>query len=297
LKGRRRLREIRTSFFLSGYNQMAKIVKKEILNQTQGVNLTKIEVTSVDIARKALPGQFIVLMVRDTGERIPLTIVDKDVNNGTITLIFQEAGFTTKLLGKMEVGDSLFSLVGPLGHPTEIKNFGKVILVGGGVGIAEILPITLALKTAGNCITTIIGARSRELLILENELKAVSDVLLVATDDGSYGIKGFTTTVLESVLNKDKYDLVYCVGPIPMMQRVSQSTKKFNLKTYVSLNALMVDATGMCGCCRVSVGNEVKFSCVDGPDFDAHLVDWDQLSKRNRVYSEQEKHICNLAKL
>jgi NAD(P)H-flavin reductase len=275
---------------------MIKIIKKEILTQIPGVNLTKIEVIVQDIARKSKPGQFIVLMVSEKGERIPLTIVDKDLEAGSVTLIFQESGFTTRLLGKMNVGDFLYALVGPLGHPTEIKNYGKVILVGGGVGIAEILPITRALKCAGNQITTILGARTKDLLILERELKQFSDILLIATDDGSYGIKGFTTTVLETILNKDKYDLVYCVGPIPMMKKVAQVTQKFNLKTLVSLNALMVDATGMCGCCRVNVGGKVKFSCVDGPDFDAHLVDWDELTKRNRIYEAQEKHICNLAK-
>jgi ferredoxin--NADP+ reductase len=209
-------------------------------------------------------------------------------------LIFQEAGFTTKSLGKLNPGDTLYSLVGPLGHPTEIKKFGKVILVGGGVGIAEILPVARALKEAGNHITTILGSRNKDLLILETELKNASDEIYIMTDDGSYGRKGFTTDMLKELLSKDKYDLIYSVGPIPMMKRVALVSKEYNTKTLVSLNALMVDATGMCGCCRVSVSGEVKFSCVDGPDFDGHGVDWEELEKRNKVYSVQEKHICNL---
>lgn len=209
--------------------------------------------------------------------------------------MFQEAGFTTKSLGKLNPADSLFSLVGPLGHPTEIKKFGKVILVGGGVGIAEILPVARALKSAGNQVTTVLGSRNKDLLILESELKAASDQIYIMTDDGSYGRKGFTTDMLKELLNKDKYDLIYAVGPIPMMKRVAAVSKEFNTKTLVSLNALMVDATGMCGCCRVSVSGQVKFSCVDGPDFDGHGVDWEELEKRNKVYSQQEKHICQLS--
>lgn len=270
-----------------------KILKKEKLAK----EITRLEVLSPDVSRKAEPGQFISLMVSEKGERIPLTIVDKDENKGTITLIFQEAGLTTRLLGKLNTGDSLYALVGPLGHPTEIKHYGKVILVGGGVGIAEIYPVAKALKAAGNQLTVILGARKRELLILEKELHAVSDEFYVVTDDGSYGKKGFTTDVLEELLKKDKYDLAYAVGPIPMMKKVSQVAAGFNLKTVVSLNALMVDATGMCGCCRVSVSGVIKFSCIDGPEFDAADVDWEELGKRNRVYETQEKHICKLHNL
>jgi ferredoxin--NADP+ reductase len=181
-----------------------------------------------------------------------------------------------------------------LGHPTEIKKYGKVILVGGGVGIAEIYPVAKALKDAGNHLTAIIGSRTQELLILERELMEVSDECVVMTDDGSYGRKGFVTGALKELLEKSKYDLVYAVGPIPMMRAVSAVTKPLGVPTLVSLNAIMVDGTGMCGCCRVSVGTEVKFSCVDGPEFDASQVDWQELLSRNSIYTEQEKHICRL---
>jgi len=259
-------------------------------------------VESPDIARKGKPGQFVVLMTSEKGERIPLTIVERDASKGSIRIIFQEAGLTTKLLGKLNPGESLHALVGPLGHATEIKNYGKVIIVGGGVGIAEIYPVARAMKEAGNHVTTILGARSKDLLILEKELKGVSDELYVTTDDGTYGRKGFVTDVLKEKLAEGPVargqgpgiGLVYAVGPIPMMRKVASVTKDSNVRTIVSLNALMVDATGMCGCCRVTVGGEVKFSCVDGPEFDASLVDWDELVKRNRIYDSKEKHICSL---
>jgi ferredoxin--NADP+ reductase len=271
-----------------------KIIKKEEITNTLGSRIVRLEISAPDIAKKARPGQFIVLMVNEEGERIPLTVVDTNTTSGTITLIFQELGFTTKLLGKLIAGDSLYSLTGPLGHATEIKKYGKVIIVGGGVGIAEIYPVAKAMKAAGNHVTTVLGTRTKTLLILENELKNASSEILVATDDGSYGKKGFTTDVVRELLSKDKYDFVYSVGPIPMMKRVADVTKEFGVKTVSSLNALMVDATGMCGCCRVAVGGQVKFSCVDGPEFDAHLVDWDELTKRNNVYADKEKHICKL---
>jgi len=271
-----------------------KIVYKEVLGGTQDTKVTRVDILAPEIAREAKPGQFVALMVAEEGERIPLTIVNSDKQKGTITLILQEVGLTTKLLGKMNVGDSLYALVGPLGHATEIKNYRKVILVGGGVGIAEIYPVAKAFKEAGNKVDIILGARTKGLLFLEKELKAVSDEFYVTTDDGSYGRKGFTTDVMTELLKKEKYDLVYAVGPIPMMKRVSMITKDFNTKTIVSLNALMVDATGMCGCCRVTVGGETKFSCVDGPEFDAGQVDWDELTKRNLIYADQEKHICKL---
>jgi ferredoxin--NADP+ reductase len=271
-----------------------KILQKQVLSDFQGVRVVKMKVFAPDIALKAKPGQFIALMVSKEGERIPLTIVEKEKD--AITLIFQEAGFTTKLLGKLEAGDSLYALAGPLGHATEIKLYGKVILVGGGVGIAEIYPVALALKEAGNHVVTVLGSRTKDLLILEDELRGASSELYIVTDDGSYQRKGFTTDILKELLEKDKYDLVYSVGPIPMMKRVSEVAKGFNVKTIVSLNALMVDATGMCGCCRVTVGGKTKFSCIDGPEFEAQAIDWDELTKRNRVYQEKEKHICNLNK-
>jgi ferredoxin/flavodoxin---NADP+ reductase len=271
-----------------------KIVNKEILADLQGVRVVKLVIQSPEIAAKAKAGQFVVLMVKAEGERIPLTIVQADIAKGNIVLIAQEAGLTTRLLVEAKAGEALYSLVGPLGHPTEIKQYGKVILVGGGVGIAEIYPVAQALKAGGNQVTAIIGARNKGLLILEPELKTAADECMVMTDDGSYGRKGFVTEALKELLAKAKYELVYAVGPIPMMRAVSVVTKTFDVPTLVSLNAIMVDGTGMCGCCRVSVGGKVKFSCVDGPEFDAAQVDWQELLKRNSVYSEKEKHICRL---
>ncbi|MBM3254998.1 MAG: sulfide/dihydroorotate dehydrogenase-like FAD/NAD-binding protein [Candidatus Omnitrophica bacterium] len=271
-----------------------KIILKEILSNTPENKVTRLDILAPDIAQRALPGQFVVVMVNEEGERIPLTVVNTDKQKGTLSIIFQEVGLTTRLLGSLNSGDSLYAIVGPLGHPTEIKNYGKVILVGGGVGIAEIYPVARAFKEEGNQVTSILGARSKDILILEKELKGVSDEFYVTTDDGSYGRKGFTTDVLAELLKKDNYSLVYAVGPIPMMKRAAMVTRDFKVKTIVSLNALMVDATGMCGCCRVNVAGETKFSCVDGPEFDAGLVDWEELIKRNRLYLEQEKHICRL---
>jgi ferredoxin--NADP+ reductase len=236
-------------------------------------------------------------MVSERGERIPLTVVGTNPSSGSVTLIFQEAGLTTRLLGKMSAGESIYAIVGPLGHATDIKNYGRVAIVGGGVGIAEIYPVAKALKAAGNQVTTILGARTKDILILEKELKAVSDELLIATDDGSYGRKGFTTDILDEVLGKDKYALVYSVGPIPMMKRTAAVTAKYGVRTIVSLNAIMVDATGMCGCCRVTAGGKTLFSCVDGPEFDAAQVDWEELTKRNRIYEDKEKHVCQLNRL
>ena len=273
-----------------------KVVNKEALAKVEDIKITRLEVVAPLIASKAKPGEFVALMAAEEGERIPLTIVDKDRDKGTITLIFQEVGLTTKLLGKLNIGDSLYALAGPLGHPTEIKKYGRVILAGGGVGIAEIYPVAKALKEAENHITTILGARTKDLVILEKELKEISEEFYIATDDGSYGKKGFTTGILAELLGKDKFDLAYVVGPLPMMKRASEITRGLNVKTVASLNALMVDATGMCGCCRVSVAGEIKFSCVDGPEFDAHSVDWDELVQRNKVYIGKEKHICNLNK-
>ncbi|MFH1902289.1 MAG: sulfide/dihydroorotate dehydrogenase-like FAD/NAD-binding protein, partial [Candidatus Omnitrophota bacterium] len=273
-----------------------RILEKEHIAE----NLTKFIIDSPLIAQKALPGQFIVLMVRENGERIPLTIVEADKKKKTITLIFQEVGYTTKLLGKLEAGESLYSLTGPLGKPTPIKNYGKVIVLGGGVGIAELLPIAKALKQKGNHISTILGVKTKGLLILEQGLRAVSDEFYITTDDGSYGKKGFTVDILKDLLTKyeilnTKYELVYCVGPIPMMRAVSELTRPFKIKTIVCLNSIMIDGTGMCGCCRVTVAGAVKFTCVDGPDFDGHLVDFNELTIRQKRFLEHEKEsICKL---
>lgn len=224
-----------------------KILTKKVLAEAKDTRVTRIEVHAPLLAAKARPGQFVVLIVNEKGERIPLTVVGADKRSGIIILIFQELGLTTKLLGKLNAGDSLYALTGPLGHATEIKNYGKVILVGGGVGIAEIYPVAVALKEAGNNLTVIIGARTKTLLILEKELKEIADEFYITTDDGSYGRKGFTTDVLRELASKRGYGLVYAVGPIPMMKKVSLVTRDFNIKTLVSLNSLMVDATGMCG--------------------------------------------------
>jgi len=280
---------------------MAEIVEKKILVDGSGVKITQLKVTAPLIANKAKPGQFVIVMVVEEGERVPLTVVEKDLGAGTITLIIQEVGLTTKLLGKLDKGKSIYAIVGPLGHHTEIKKYGKVILIGGGVGIAEIYPVARELKAAGNHLTAILGARTKDLLILEEELKAVSDELFIATDDGSYDRKGFVTDILKELLTYDlklkTYNLIYAVGPIPMMKNVSLVTKHSGVKTLVSLNSLMIDATGMCGGCRVTVDGKTKFTCIDGPEFNASLIDWDELIMRNKVYEDKEKHICNLYKL
>jgi len=273
---------------------MYKILSKEVLNDHSGARIIKLTLSAPEISLKARPGQFVVVMPGDKGERIPLTIVEADKKAGSIILIFQEAGLTTKILGALGPGDNLYALVGPLGNATKIKNYGKVILVAGGVGIAEIYPVAKDMKEAGNDVTVIIGAKTKGLLILEDKLKTAADRIYAVTDDGSSGRKGFTTDLLEELFKNGKYDLVYSVGPIPMMEKVSGISRSFGTRAIVSLNALMVDATGMCGCCRVTVGAQVKFSCVDGPEFEADKIDWDELKKRNCMYLDKEKHICKL---
>ena len=270
-----------------------KVLDKKVLAE----NIVQVTIQSPYIAAKAKAGQFVVLMVKEEGERIPLTVVQADASKGSIVLIVQASGFTTKLLAHVNKGDSLYSVVGPLGHPTEIKKYGKVILVGGGVGIAEIYPVAQAMKEAGNDVTAIIGSRSKALLILEQEMRLICDSLVVMSDDGSCGRKGFVTEALQELLKKELPALVYAVGPLPMMRAVAQVTKERGVRTLVSLNALMVDGTGMCGCCRVSVAGNVKFSCVDGPEFQADEIDWQELMKRNSVYADKEKHICRLNNL
>lgn len=274
---------------------MTKIAEKKVLADIQSLRIVQLEVFSPDIAKEAKAGQFVVIMAVEEGERIPLTVVSADKDKGIITLIFHEAGFTTKLLGNLNAGDSLYAIAGPLGDTTEIKNYGKVILIGGGVGIAEIFPVARALKDKNNYLVSILGTKTKDLIILEEALKELSDEFYLTTDDGSTGRKGFVTDVLEELLKskQEGYNLVYSVGPIPMMKRVSLITKDYKVKTIVSLNALMVDATGMCGCCRVTIGGRLKFVCVDGPEFDAHLVDWDELEKRNKIYEDKEKCISN----
>lgn len=271
-----------------------KIISKEILVKSPDRRVIKMSVLAPEAAQKARPGQFVVVMVNEKGERIPLTVVEKNLQDGTVTLIFQEIGLTTKLLGRLNQGDEIYALAGPLGHASEIKNFGKVVLVGGGIGIAEIYPVAKGLKQAGNHLAAILGARSKDFFILEKEMREVCDELYAVTDDGSYGRKAFTTDILKELIEKETPDYVYCVGPIPMMKIISSLTKPKGIKTVVSLNALMVDATGMCGCCRVSIAGVVKFSCCDGPEFDAHQVDWIELEQRSRMYEAQECHVCRL---
>lgn len=271
-----------------------KIIKKNILAKTPATKIIQFEVDSPAIAKKAKPGQFVVVMATEKSERVPLTVVSTDYNKGTITLIVQVAGFSTQQLTQFKAGDSFYSVTGPLGHPTGIKKYGKVILIGGGVGIAEIYPVAKAYKEAKNDVTVIIGAKTKNILILENELKEVADHFYIATDDGSSGKKGFVTDLLAELIGEQQYDLVYAVGPLLMMREVARKTKEKNIKTLVSLSVLMVDATGMCGCCRVTVGGQTKFSCIDGPEFEAHDINWQEVIKRSRMYTEKEKHICKL---
>lgn len=243
-----------------------------------------------EIASQALPGQFVVLRIDEKGERIPLTIADTNFEEKSITLLVQEVGKTTAHLASLKKGDYISDLAGPLGVPTEIENFGCVCGVGGGFGIAALYPIAKALKKKGNKVISIIGARSKNLLIMEEEMKNVSDILYITTDDGTYGEKGFVSDVLKRLLQqKESIDRVIAIGPVPMMKVVSDITKEYGIKTIVSLNPIMVDGTGMCGACRVRIGDQTKFACVHGPDFDAHLVDFELLTKRLRTYKEQEK--------
>jgi len=247
-------------------------------------------VASPVIARKALAGQFIVLRIDEYGERIPLTIAETDPGKGTVTIIFLEVGKTTKQLGALKVGDKLMDFIGPLGKPTHIENYGTVVAIGGGVGIPAVLPIARALKANGNRVIGITGARRKDLLILEDEMRGACHELLVTTDDGSYGMKGVVTDALKKLIaDGTKIDLVVAVGPAIMMKFVALTTKPHHLKTLVSLNSVMVDGTGMCGACRVTVGSKTRFVCVDGPDFDGHEVNFDELMVRQKMYLSQEK--------
>lgn len=269
-----------------------KILEKKVISGVQGPRITRMVISSPEIAKKALPGQFVILMATEVGERIPLTIVDTDTQKGTVTIIFQEVGYTTKLLGTLEVGGELYSFVGPLGNPTHIKNYGKVLVVGGGVGIAEVYPVVKALKQAGCILHTVLGARSKGLLILRDKIKKFSNKLYLATDDGTLGEKGFVTAILERILEQNsEFALMYCVGPVPMMKVVSQITKPYGIKTIVCLCTIMIDGTGMCGGCRLTEAGKVKFCCVDGPDFDGHLVDFDELTQRQGRFINEEKRV------
>lgn len=249
-----------------------------------------LKIAAPDVAKKALPGQFVIIRINERGERIPLTIADWDREEGSVTIVFMEVGTTTHRLALLEAGDSIADFIGPLGLPTHIEHFGTVVCVAGGFAVATIVPIARALKMKGNKVISIMGARSRNLLFWEDELGSVSDQLIVTTDDGSYGRKGVVTEPLKELLESgDKIDRVIAIGPSIMMKFCAKTTEPFGVKTIVSLNPIMVDGTGMCGCCRVSVGGVTKFTCVDGPDFDGHQVDWDLLFARQRIYLNEEK--------
>jgi NAD(P)H-flavin reductase len=272
---------------------MFKILTKEKLCPV--IDLMKIEAPA--IAKKAKAGQFVVVRVDEVGERIPLTLADWDDREGTVTLVSMQVGTTTHKLAALNAGDNILDLIGPLGLPSEIENFGTVVCVGGGVGVAPIYPVARALKQAGNKVITIMGARSKDLLFWEDRLKSVSHELIVTTDDGSYGRKGVVTEPLKELLEKNKQiSRVIAIGPAIMMKFCSLTTKPFGVHTVVSLNSIMVDGTGMCGCCRVSVGDKTKFVCVDGPEFDGHQVDWDLVFNRQRSYCDEEKESMDLWK-
>jgi ferredoxin--NADP+ reductase len=263
----------------------------EILEKEAFSDVTKLVVVAApDVAHKAKAGQFVAVRVVEEGERIPLTIADLDRERGTITMVFQEVGKSTMHLGSLQQGDALASLTGPLGRPTEIENYGTVICVGGGVSIAVIYPIARELRAAGNHVISIIGARTKGLLFWEDKMRAVSDELIVCTDDGTYGRKALVTAPLKELLEeRDNVAHIWAIGPAIMMKFCSLTTKPFGVPTIVSLNSIMVDGTGMCGSCRVEVGGQTKFVCVDGPEFDGHQVDWDLLLARQRIYLPEEK--------
>lgn len=251
------------------------------------------------VAKKARAGQFIVLRVDEKGERIPLTIANYDREKGTILLVFQVIGASTMALSKLNVGDCILDFVGPLGQPSEIEKFGTVVVVGGGIGVAPTFPVARAMKEAGNKVIAIMGARSKDILVMEDEMKAVVDEIIVTTDDGSYGIKGFVTHGIQSLVDRGEHiDQITAIGPVIMMKSVADFTRPLNIRTIVSLNPIMVDGTGMCGCCRVKVGDETKFACVDGPEFDGHKVDFKDLMSRQRTYKSEEQtakdHVCNI---
>ncbi len=278
---------------------MYKIVCKKELNAA----VTYMEIEAPFVAKKAQAGQFIIFRIDEKGERVPLTIAGYDREKGTVAIIFQKVGLSTTMLGEMNEGDYILDFVGPLGKPTETEGKKRVCVVGGGVGCAIAYPSAVAFKEAGAEVDVIVGFRNKDIVILEEEFKAASDNLYLMTDDGSYGEQGFVTVKLQQLLESGKqYDEVLAIGPIPMMKFVAKTTEPFGVKTIVSLNPIMVDGTGMCGGCRVTVGGEVKFACVDGPDFDGHQVDFAELMNRNSVYREREAetkqtHMCRMEKL
>jgi len=264
-------------------------VFKILLKQDLVPHVHLFRIAAPEVAKKAQPGQFVVIRIDEKGERIPVTVADWDREEGSVTIVVMEVGTTTYRLGTLKTGDSIADFVGPLGIPTHIENFGTVVCVAGGFAIAVIMPIARALKQSGNRVISIMGARSKDLLFWEDELRRTSDELIITTDDGSYGRQGLVTEPLKERLEKGNIDRVIAIGPSIMMKFSAKTTEPFGVKTIVSLNPIMVDGTGMCGCCRVSVGGVTKFACVDGPDFDGHHVDWDLLFARQRIYLDEEK--------
>jgi ferredoxin/flavodoxin---NADP+ reductase len=274
---------------------MFKIVRREEMAEGT-VILNEIEAPA--IAKKAKPGQFVILKANETGERIPLTMAETNPEAGTVTIIYMVVGKSTALFKDLKVGEGYQDVIGPLGKATHLEKLGKVVCVGGGTGVAVLHPITRALKEIGNQVTCIIGARTKDLLILEEQMKSASHDLRVCTDDGSYGHHGFVTEVMKEILDEGDVKLVVAIGPVPMMKATSNITKAYNVKTMVSLNPIMIDGTGMCGGCRVTVGGKTRFACVDGPEFDGHEVNFDELMLRLQAYSEDEKssydHYCTV---
>ena len=265
---------------------MYEILEKEVLSEVNKLMV----IAAPRVAQKAQAGQFVIVRIDERGERIPLTIADFDRQLGTVTIIFQEVGKSTLKLGTLEAGDAVLDCVGPLGRPSEVEDFGTVVCVGGGVGIAPVYPIARALKEAGNTVLGIMGARSRDLLFWEEKMSAVCDEMIVCTDDGTYGRMALVTQPLQEILSsRDDVTHVWAIGPAIMMKFCARTTESFGTPTIVSLNSIMVDGTGMCGACRVTIGGETKFVCVDGPEFDGHQVDWDLLLSRQRIYLVEEK--------
>lgn len=262
-------------------NAMFKIIEKEHFSE----NVVKLVVEAPMIARSRRAGHFVIVRADENGERIPLTIADSDVKSGTITLVVQAVGVSTRKICALEPGECLTDVVGPLGQATHIANVGTVVCCGGGVGVAPLLPIIKAMKEAGNRVITVLAARTKDLIILEDQVRPYSDEVIIMTDDGSYGTKGLVTNGVESVINREKVDLVVTIGPAVMMKFVALLTKKYDIPTMCSLNTIMVDGTGMCGACRVTVGGKTRFVCIDGPEFDAHQVDFDEMMMRLRSYN------------
>ena len=276
---------------------MVKILQKEFLNPS----VFKVVLNVPMIAKKAKPGQFVIVRVEENGERIPLTISDYNAEEGTISLVIQVVGASTKKFSMLDKGDLLQTVVGPLGKPSELQDIKRVCVVGGGVGCAIAYPVLKALKNQGAVADAVIGFRTKDLVIFEKEFAAIADQFKLMTDDGTHGEKGLVTTALKELIDSGRnYDTVIAIGPIPMMKFVAKLTKEYGIHTIVSMNPIMIDGTGMCGGCRLTVGGEMKFACIDGPDFDAHKIDFDELMDRNRMYADFEKHAyettCNLFK-